>query len=544
MKSIRDSNKIALFPYEHHCWKYDDGGFIYGLYHTEKKEFKKTKAVCKKEELKEHIRFVEKELDEKGRRYSSVPKKHKMHVGTLFKREDWYDRLVSGESCMEKLEALLTAYASNGSIQEVVRLFSLVLAGYISRQFLKHAATISAVFNRAPIVNVIPQKTFYGGYPQLEYLFRAFAVDTAADCDLEVHTPAVLPGSRDDRKLIDGAYIQIIGDKKEKRFPAQYRDQSVLVHTHFFAGRDIREFVNRNRWAAVFLFGKKQPKDFLGVVTLDANKICFPEVKPETEEVRCLIRRFVQWLAEEKEDLKHWVQLWENAARDDIHRFILASVSTGANMQIEEEMMVLQLAAIHAFLSFCAWKEAIDKEKCTSLLEKLGNALLPGSQTEETIKRSMEAEAAEQERARAANRAALEKLLGSIIREDDMSKVVYVPKRGEFQNTTKVDLEKEPWAALSYKNGKGAKILKISMDYLQALTEHFKISTWNQISEYIGQIKDKTVTLDYFDRADTANLRIAGNSNTYTAITLFAERLDFLTQEEQNLLLQKYPPQE
>lgn len=544
MKTIRDSEKNMLFRYEHHCWVYDDGSFLYGLYDNEERVFLETKAVDNEGELDEYLGFVEEKLKEMDGFCSPKRTDHKMHIGTKYMRANWYEYLECGESSVEKLEALLTAYASNGSIQEVVRLFSLVLAGFISRQFLKQAATISSVCNRAPIVSVIPQKGYYGGYPQLEYLFRAFAVDTEAEGNLEVNTSAVLPDGRDDRKLIDGAYIQINGDMNEKRFPAQYRDQAVLIHTRFFSMKDIRKFVNRNRWAAIFLFGKNQPKDLLGVVTLDANKMGFPKEKPETEEVRSLICRFVQWLGNEKKQRQIQMNLWEDAARDDIYRFFLAAESTGANVQIEEEISVIQLAAIHAFLAFCSWEEGIDAKKCATLLEKLGNALLPGSQTEEAYNKSVDAENAECERERIEDRALLEKLLGAIIRKNDMNKLVFVQKGEDFQRTNKVDLENEPWAALSYKNGEGPKIIKIRRNYLCALAASSGIMRVNRLKKILNKIDDGTISLDYADRTYNANLRIAGKSKSYTAITLLAEKLDFLTQEEQNLLLQKYPPQE
>ncbi len=157
---------------------------------------------------------------------------------------------------------------------------------------------------RAPVVSITPhKKDFCGGFEHLENLMECFSYDTSHDSDL-IHTnPAVLPDNYLATTTTECAYMQIRDNEKLGIFPAQYRDTAVLLHSSFFKNKDIIEFVKRNVWATILIFGGSVPKEKFLCLAVDLNLMNLSTRNWDTEEseqlknrVSNLISLFAIWL--------------------------------------------------------------------------------------------------------------------------------------------------------------------------------------------------------------------------------------------------------
>lgn len=248
---------------------------------------------------------------------------------------------------------------------------------------------------RAPVVSITPhKKDFCGGFEHLENLMECFSYDTSHDFDL-IHTnPAVLPDNYLATTITECAYMQIRDNEKLGIFPAQYRDTAVLLHSSFFKNKDIIEFVKRNVWATILIFGGSVPKEKCLCLAVDLNLMNLSTRNWDTEEseqlknrVSNLISLFAIWLhgiscsADFYLSASRWIDMGNLAAR----KYNLAVSTT--NLPILQGSQThyygIQMATLRAFLDFCQNMHVIDRETADSTWDAWANEILPGSREAE-----------------------------------------------------------------------------------------------------------------------------------------------------------------
>lgn len=248
---------------------------------------------------------------------------------------------------------------------------------------------------RAPVVSITPhKKDFCGGFEHLENLMECFSYDTSHDFDL-IHTnPAVLPDNYLATTITECAYMQIRDNEKLGIFPAQYRDTAVLLHSSFFKNKDIIEFVKRNVWATILIFGGSVPKEKFLCLAVDLNLMNLSTRNWDTEEseqlknrVSNLISLFAIWLhgiscsADFYLSASRWIDMGNLAVR----KYNLAVSTT--NLPILQGSQThyygIQMATLRAFLDFCQNMHAIDQETADSTWDAWANEILPGSRNAE-----------------------------------------------------------------------------------------------------------------------------------------------------------------
>lgn len=286
-------------------------------------------------------------------------------------------------------------YSVAGNATEVIRLITYLLSGYTFRLFMNQLGKRGLFSFRAPVVYIIPHKSdFCEGFEHLEHLTECFSYDTSHDSAMIHMNPAVLPDNYLASETIECAFMQISDMEECGFFPAQYRDTSVLLHSRFFKKSDWTEFVNRNVWATVLIFGGPAPKDIFPCLEVDLN--CFnlnarnwdeTESKQVKDRIQTLVMMFAKWLhvSSRTQDFSHSVLRWTDVGALAVGKYNLAISRT--NRPILQGSLahyhMVQMATLRAFLDFCLNKDVIDKETADTTWDGWANEILPGSREAE-----------------------------------------------------------------------------------------------------------------------------------------------------------------
>ena len=374
------------------CWRYDDK-----TYQTVKRKGKKVieKKLIRKEKLDD--------LEKDGVHFRKIKVKNYIQNNMTKKEESQAREKMQGASKVgfHALENMLQDYSLGGSAQEILRLFSMLLLGYTNKIFHKYATGHLLQCSRAPIVLVKQHKTDgCGGFEHLAHFVESIAVDTSVNELLQHHNPAVLPEEYCTSTLIESAYMQVSELSKKEKFPAVYRNTAVLVHANFFSGTDIRDFIRRNVWATVAVFGQKSlSKEGSACMHIDLNKMGLTQRNcdelcsiEEKEQIHDLMEAFVAWLAilrQKKKYRKSSVIYWLDIGHQSVRKYHLAIASTKLPIMqgSERQYAVYQVAALRAFLDFCADMELVEDDVLEDTWNQWCNELLPGSRIVEVYRK-------------------------------------------------------------------------------------------------------------------------------------------------------------
>lgn len=422
-------------PAKTECWKYDDcsGQSV----QKEKKRVVRVKALSK-----------EKYEDSK---HDAISKKERIIESGIYNRKSRIDLLEGYSDDVEDLKAgfdsltqLIADYTLTGNSKEMMRLFSLILMGYTTRLFLQYAYNPMLLSTRAPVICVQRDKyEFTGGFEHLSYIVQCFAVDTSLDGKLRHYNPAVLPNAYFTERIDECAYLSVKGDKSKMKFPAQYRDTIVLLHTKFFKNSDIEKFVNRNPWGSILLFDQKSLDKQAAEIKLDMNCLNLSQKDWDTMDsiknqlqIQELIHYFVYWLSEIyiTWDVKVRARYWLRFGIDAVQKYNYACLHTQQEtvQGSKKRYLWLQAASLRLFLDFCAQEEIIDDLQRESLWNDWCNGLLPGSRDRQIYQESEEKRQQEEEKERKCTFELYEKLLKSFIESADNS--MFIQRKGLKEN--------------------------------------------------------------------------------------------------------------
>lgn len=518
-------------------WKYDDGTFGSMVFNKDSQTCANFKHCESRAALNEQLR----KCNEKGMK----TKRLKFHVG-LAKNVDqeifgtyFYTDVEYLQSGVNELQKMISGYEKDGSQFEILSLLSLVLSGYVARIYLKDQAEESVYFSRAPVVRIRKHsRDLCGGFEHLQQIAHSLIVDTARPAKLVPCNPSVIPYKKRVKDIDGHAYAQYHKDKILA--PTLYRDTAVLIHCGFFKEKPVHDFVDRNRWCTVLLFNLKKVNWPCLFAEVDMDNMGLPVWNWDPVLVHHLIEQFVTWLTMGRAFgwyQKEWKDEWQAAAEASVHRYNLATVSTGQKIKqgSEWDLACLQVAAVKAFLSFLHTNEILDDESRDHWLTEWISTLLPGSCIQDTSPKAAETDITEKNTQRFSQ--VFEDLLQKIITYNDGEKLC--TDSTQYKDIEDLDMEKDPWAFLAVRKQSKADpqvpIMKIRYEELRKLAVKFgfRQKEWSRqclIEKALLQEQKEHGDLNYIHAVDNIYLKL-GKKKSHTGITLKINEMDFLSEE-------------
>lgn len=522
-------------------WQYDDQSGQ--VSERQKKAIVKTRRKSKEE----YQTLLENTSGYKELKIKSGIYRHEKRNDLLINGIDDFEELKEG---FQDINCLLKDYELAGNGKEMMKLLSAMLLGYTVRMFLGYSRNPDLLCSRAPVVLAHPNKQdFTGGFEHLAKIIECFAVDTSLDGKLHHHTPAVLPDYYFSETIDECAFLQTKGDKKKKKFPAQYRDTSVLIHSRFFKLSDIKEFVRRNPWATIIIFDRKKLDSSFVTIDVDMNLFDLSKRNWETMDsikqmlkIRALMRTFAYWLSDVHlrknavDRAKYWVKYGMVAGQ----RYNFAHMQTQQKRIQGSELryLWLQVAALRSFLDFCYEVGIIDEERQEDTWNLWCNALLPGSRDVEIFKQSEEKRLEEERKIREEVMGLYENLLSSFIETADEE---MFGSRKQFRETytdenyyrSRVSVICGSYSPRKVKITPFSCVIILKKDLVQFATERnpaFKLA----IEKMWGSDYSSEDYRPYIYSVDTATLRRGLSPD---AVVLYAEELSFLSSTVKNKIL-------
>lgn len=446
------------------------------------------------------------------------------------------------------LHRMFSGYAKDGTPKEILSLFSLILSGYTARICLKKQKEPSLYFSRAPIVLIRKHRNdLCGGFEHLERIAQSLIVDTGYSTDFRIKNPPVIPTKRRVSRIEDCAYARFQSEHLKSRVPTLYRDTAVLIHGSFFSDGMLQDFVERNKWCAVFLFNKTKEEWPQLFAKVDMNAMSLPEWNWDMSGVQYLMKRYVMWLDSIKfgKNPKKNIRMWKSAAEEAVQNYNLATVSTGYKIKqgSEWDLACLQMASIYSFTQYLAWEELLDKESSKTLFVDWAETILPGSCSQEVAEQKENAltEHKKEENEKIIDE--LEELLTLIVEYEDGAKVHPLKRAEKYYAGPDLDLEKHHWAFLGKMeiDGENVTVLKIRYKEILKLAKKFGLLEGGSITQKaIKQAIKKEKNLHYVHMMDNVRINFAEEANPPTGLTFIVENMGFLEDDTRNKILSKF----
>lgn len=261
------------------AWQYEyDNGEIGVLYKYEKQWHGKkvthagTKYLTNKSDA---IRFMA-ELYRKTKLPTKKAKAGKFRGGLkhLYMRSTDRQSLEKRQSACTALMQMMNICGSDEEGRRtMVQILSAGLAGYLFRLCSERGLlSISEPVNYLTAPRITCSATD-GATDALRLIMQSIGLDTekvltahADEGSVESCLPVYLPPIGNERLIIDCACARVCKGKQDEdgneeyydeALAAQYRDTVVGVNTAFFTARDVKDFVRRNRWATIIQLGDK-----------------------------------------------------------------------------------------------------------------------------------------------------------------------------------------------------------------------------------------------------------------------------------------------
>lgn len=540
-----DNAKKLLF------WKYDNGGYASLLYDPKTKCSSNLKTYPNRNSMEwdigskkeEGIEICKVALDVGIKKITKVQKRE-------YKRRDH----ASLQEGFQELQGMMSCYAKNGTQHQILKLFSLVLSGYVARMVLKERDEPYLYFSRAPIVRIIKHREdLCGGYEHLQRIILGLVVNTARDNLFDTINPALIPSCKRVTEINRCAYVDLSDSFNELYLPTIYRDTAVLIHAGFFQDKEIRDFTERNKWCSVFLFNMKTNDKWKRLFAeIDLNDMTLTQWTWDYRTIHSLIDHYVVWLSDVKKDAikknKHLIS-WIYSAQDIVYHYNLVNAAAEkAILQGSEfELACLQMAAICSFFEYIREQKILDDETCETLFDRWANELFPGSRGQDMLEKSQKREQEQKQNNSEKMVSEFKELLRQILEFENGSKVCLLKSREKYPAGPELDIEKHHWAFLSTMkiDGRGKKVpvVKITYHELFKLAEKFKLLQGDNTKQTDLKTAIESVgKLRYVHRLDNAYINFANAKETEkspNAVTLILEEMDFVDENIRQILLNR-----
>lgn len=532
-------------------WKYDNDSYASLLYDPKTKCSSNLKTYANRYSMERDIVFPKErgvevckvELDVGIKKITKIQKRE-------YKRRD-HAALQEGFS---ELQCMFSCYAKNGNQHQILKLFSLIVSGYIARMLMKEKEEAYLYFSRAPIVKVIKHRDdLCGGYEHLQRIMLGLIVNTARDNLFDTVNPSSIPSSKRVTEINRCAYTDLSDSFNEMYIPTVYRDTAVLIHTGFFNDKEIQNFTERNKWCTVCLFNMKKNDDWKRLFAkVDMNDMNLSPWIWDYRKIHDLLEHYVLWLSNIKKDhiLKNrYLISWELTAQDIVYHYNLVSASADKPILqgSEFELACLQMEAICSFFEYIKEQEILNDEDCEKLFDRWTDELFPGSRGQDTLEKNQKREQKQIQNKMDKLASEFEELLKKILEFENGDKVYFMKSRTKYPAGPELDIEKHHWAFLSTTDipnrGKKTPIIKIKYDEIFKLAEKFNLMQSGDFTQ--AELKDAFESVGkplYIHQMDNAYFNFANveeSKKSQTAVTLILEEMDFLDEDIRKKLLNR-----
>ena len=479
-------------------------------------------------------------------------------IKKISKKQKKEYKIRDGASLQEgfrELQFMLSCYAKNGSQRQILKLFSLIMSGYVARMIMKEKEESYLFFSRAPIVRISKHRDdLCGGFEHLQRIMLGLIINTSRDGLFETINPASIPSTKRVTEINRCAYADLGDSLNEMHLPTIYRDTAVLMHTGFFKDREIQDFTERNKWCSVLLFNMKKNDDWKRLFAeVDLNDMMLSQWTWDYRKIHDFIDHYVLWLSDAKKDYirkNRYLAYWVYTAQDVVYHYNLACVSTENRVLqgSEFELACLQMAALCSFFEYLKEHDILSDESSESLFDEWANELFPGSRSQEILVKVQNREQ-EQKQSNMVNIATeFEELLKNILEFEDGAKVCLLKRGDQYPAGPDLDLGKHHWAFLGTMDipGRGKKIpiVKIKYDEIFKLAEKFNLMRGGNITQ--ADLKNAIESVGkpkYIHQMGNAHFNfaeVADSKKSQPAVTLVLEEMDFLDSSIRQNLLKRF----
>jgi len=540
-----DNAKKLLF------WKYDNGGYASLVYDPKAKCSSDVKTYPNRYSMEWNVDSQK----EQGVEICKVALDVGIKKITKEQKREYKRRnRASLQEGFQELQGMLSCYAKNGTQHQILKLFSLILSGYVARMVLKEKDEPYLYFSRAPLVRIIKHRDdLCGGFEHLQRIVLGLAVNTARDNLFDTVNPALIPSCKRITEINRCAYADLSDSLNEMYLPTIYRDTAVLIHTGFFKEKEIRDFAERNKWCSVLLFNVKKDDTWKRLFAeIDLNEMTLTQWTWDYRTIHSLMEHYTLWLADIKKDdikkNKHLIS-WINSAQDIVYHYNLVNAATEkAILQGSEfELACLQMAAICSFFEYIKEQGVLDGETGETLFDRWANELFPGSRGQEVLEKGQKREQEQKQNNSEKMVSEFIELLRRILEFENGSKVYLLKSREKYPAGPELDVEKHHWAFVSTMkiDGRGKKVpvVKITYRELFELAERFNLLQGENTKQTDLKAAIEGVgKLSYVHRLDNAYINFANakeSEKSPNAVTLILEEMDFINENIRQTLLER-----
>lgn len=282
-------------------------------------------------------------------------------------------------SDFEQFQKLILAGESTDVRRSVLKIVCVILSSYLIRPMLKLDDILETYRLdekeqlRALCVHVsVGENAFY----VLKRICESMIVCTAVDDDdwSKLRVPTVISPDVE-QSILESANLRVRGCKEDK-WPAPYRDMSVLLDLRTLKAKDIKNFSLLNPWCSCIIYGKKV--DLLGYgerIKGDVLSTVLPDWN--AQKVNRLAEAYVATLpALFNERRNHFIKLWLQSGTYLSHHL---ERKKGTKMQDAERFKKrVEVTALLSFLKFTKENCAVSDEAMEQFQNYILDILLPG----------------------------------------------------------------------------------------------------------------------------------------------------------------------
>ena len=458
------------------------------------------------------------------------------------------------KSSYPELLKMLACYAKDGKQNEILKLFSLILSGYMARIFFQSKRS-TLYFARAPIVLIRKNKEdLCGGFEHLERIAKSLIVDTGYAPGFIIKNPPIIPLKNRGNTIEKSAYARLLIDNNKHHFSTQYRDTSVFVHSNFFSDKVLQKFAERNKWTTVLLFNKTKIEWARLLVEVDLNNMTLSAWNWKPKKVHHLLNWFVIWLSsmKGKENFDDILSSWKKTAKKVVHAYNLATVTTGGKILqgSEWDLACLQLVSLYAFTEFLWQEEVQDEEQCEAMFDEWANTLLPGSRGQKILEESVRREQEQKKEKEEKIISEFKTLIQYILEYENGAKVYPLHRKESYRidETNKanhnLDLKKDPWAFVCLHEDDNIAIIKIRYEELLKIAEEKGLlkgvqGRQNNLIAILEAEREKLGTQSYIQATKRTWLNISGKGAGLPGVTLVIEKMQFINEDTRKRIAEK-----
>lgn len=282
-------------------------------------------------------------------------------------------------SDFEQFQKLILAGESTDVRRSVLKIVCVILSSYLIRPMLKLDDILETYRLdekeqlRALCVHVsVGENAFY----VLKRICESMIVCTAVDDDdwSKLRVPTVISPDVE-QSILESANLRVRGCK-EYKWPAPYRDMSILLDLRKLKAKDIKNFSSLNPWCSCIIYGKKV--DLLGYGERIKGS-ALSTISPDwnAQRVYRLAEAYVATVpALFNERRNHFIELWLQSGTYLSHHL---ERKKGTKMRDAERFKKrVEVTALLCFLQFIKENCAVSDETMEQFQNNILDILLPG----------------------------------------------------------------------------------------------------------------------------------------------------------------------